>query len=84
MGWNSISVTDATHPLWQGLEVNPYFYYVHSYFPICAEHDAVACTTEYGDVFHGAVTRGKMVATQFHPEKSQHAGLQFLKNFLSL
>ena len=60
--------THLDHPIWKGLGPEPYFYYVHSYFPECAEPEVVACTTEYGRTFHGAVTRGRLFATQFHPE----------------
>lgn len=84
MGWNAVKPTQPDHLMWNELGAEPYFYYVHSYFPVCEEQDALACTTEYGETFHGAVTRGRMMATQFHPEKSQHAGLQLLKNFLTI
>jgi len=84
MGWNAVHPAQPDHPMWQGMSDEPYFYYVHSYFPECQQDGVVACTTEYGETFHGAVAQGKMIATQFHPEKSQHAGLQLLKNFLSL
>ncbi|WP_018969094.1 imidazole glycerol phosphate synthase subunit HisH [Rubritalea marina] len=84
MGWNGVTPHDSQHTMWQGMSDEPYFYYVHSYFPRAEEAEAVACTTTYGNqTFHGAVTRGKLMATQFHPEKSQHAGLQLLKNFLN-
>lgn len=84
MGWNAVFPKQPDHIMWNQLEKIPYFYYVHSYFPVCEEDDALACSSEYGEVFHGAVARGKMMATQFHPEKSQHAGLQLLTNFLTL
>lgn len=85
MGWNGITPTHPEHPIWQGMSTEPYFYYVHSFFPKPDDQEAVACTTTYdSQTFVGAVTRGKLVATQYHPEKSQHAGLQLLKNFLSL
>lgn len=85
MGWNSVVPTDPTHPIWAGMDAQPYFYYVHSYFPQAEDESLVACRSTYGSqTFHGAVTKGKLVATQFHPEKSQHAGLQLLKNFLAI
>jgi len=83
MGWNAVKPTDPSHHMWKGMSEEPYFYYVHSYFPKCEESDVIACTTQYGASFHGAVTRGNVIATQFHPEKSQDAGLQLLKNFIS-
>lgn len=85
MGWNGVTPQYSDHPMWNGMSEEPYFYYVHSYFPKAEEADVVACVTTYGNqTFHGAVTRGNLFATQFHPEKSQHAGLQLLKNFLAL
>jgi len=85
MGWNGVTPQYSAHPMWNGMSEEPYFYYVHSYFPQAEEADVVAGVTTYGDqTFHGAVTRGNLFATQFHPEKSQHAGLQLLKNFLAL
>lgn len=85
MGWNGVTPQNADLPMWKGMSDEPYFYYVHSYFPQAEEADCVACVTTYGNqTFHGAVTRGNLIATQFHPEKSQHAGLELLKNFLAL
>jgi imidazole glycerol-phosphate synthase subunit HisH len=85
MGWNGVTPQNSNLSMWNGMSEEPYFYYVHSYFPQAEEADCVACVTTYGNqTFHGAVTRGNLIATQFHPEKSQHAGLQLLKNFLAL
>ena len=85
MGWNGATPQQPAHPMWNGMSEEPYFYYVHSYFPKAEEPEVVACVTTYGNqTFHAAVTRGNLIATQFHPEKSQHAGLQLLKNFLAL
>ena len=85
MGWNGVTPQNPNLSMWNGMSDEPYFYYVHSYFPQAEEADVVACVTTYGNqTFHGAVTRGNLIATQFHPEKSQHAGLQLLKNFLAL
>lgn len=85
MGWNGVTPQNSNLSMWNGMSEEPYFYYVHSYFPQAEEADCVACVTTYGNqTFHGAITRGNLIATQFHPEKSQHAGLQLLKNFLAL
>lgn len=85
MGWNAVDVGNDTHPIWEGLEKNPYFYFVHSYYPLYeGKESAIASSTEYGAKFHCAVAKGNLIATQFHPEKSQHAGLKLLKNFLQL
>jgi imidazole glycerol phosphate synthase glutamine amidotransferase subunit len=84
MGWNSVTPTDPGHPLWKDMPDEPFFYFVHSYYPDPASQEDVAATCNYGLPFAAAVTRGNLVATQFHPEKSQHNGLQLLRNFLAM
>lgn len=85
MGWNSASATRGETPVWQGLGTDPYFYYIHSYFPVPLDRAAVVAETTYGtQSFAGAVERGRMFACQFHPEKSQEAGLRLIRNFLGL
>ena len=83
MGWNSLALRNSDHPYWAGLEDEPFFYFVHSFYPVTSEEDAIAATCDYGEgPFCAAIQRDRLLATQFHPEKSQHAGLQLLKNFL--
>ncbi len=82
MGWNSAVLNQPEAAPWQGLGETPYFYYVHSYFPSLADSSLVAAETEYGVQFTGAIQRGRLVATQFHPEKSQKAGMKLIGNFL--
>jgi glutamine amidotransferase len=82
MGWNAARPVDPADPLWAGLGDSPYFYFVHSYFPEPADPTIVAMTTDYGDTFASAIRSGAVLATQFHPEKSQQAGLRLLANFL--
>lgn len=84
MGWNSVRLTDPAHPIWKGLPGEPYFYFVHSYFPVPETPETTAATCDYVLPFAAAVTRGNLVATQFHPEKSQHNGLRLLENFCAL
>lgn len=85
MGWNSVKGTRGDTRVWQGLGEDPYFYYIHSYFPEPAEPDVVVAETTYGtQTFAGAVERGNLFACQFHPEKSQDAGLRLIRNFLGL
>ncbi|MCP5534689.1 MAG: imidazole glycerol phosphate synthase subunit HisH [Akkermansiaceae bacterium] len=84
MGWNSVTPTDPGHPIWKGMPAEPFFYFVHSYYPEPANQDHVAATCDYALPFAAAVTRGNLIATQFHPEKSQHNGLQLLRNFIAL
>jgi len=83
MGWNAAVPLHPDDPLWKDLGGTPYFYFVHSYFPEPADPSIVAMETEYEGVrFASAVRRGRLLATQFHPEKSQQAGLHLLANFL--
>jgi imidazole glycerol-phosphate synthase subunit HisH len=82
MGWNAAALTHSEAPIWRGLQDQPYFYYVHSYFPEPADCGVIAAKSTYGtQTFAGAIQRGNLFATQFHPEKSQQAGLQLLENF---
>lgn len=61
----------------------PAFYFVHSYYPVPTDADMISATCEYGESFAASISRGAIHATQFHPEKSQTAGLALLGNFLS-
>ncbi|QJQ06887.1 imidazole glycerol phosphate synthase subunit HisH [Undibacterium piscinae] len=81
MGWNRVRQAQP-HALWQGIDDDAYFYFVHSYFaqPENALH--TVGTTDYGTTFACAVARDNIFATQFHPEKSAAAGLQLYKNFV--
>ena len=81
MGWNKVHQTQ-THKMWQNIPQDSRFYFVHSYYVSPAEQDIVAGKTEYGENFVSAITRDNLFAVQFHPEKSQHAGLTLLNNFL--
>jgi len=81
MGWNRVSQT-ISHPLWEGIADNSYFYFVHSYYVQPTERADVAGETEYGAKFCSAVARANIFATQFHPEKSAAAGLRLYRNFV--
>lgn len=81
MGWNTVQQV-VGHPLWHNIDNNARFYSVHSYYVQEGNSDLVAGSTEYGATFTSAIAQGKMFAVQFHPEKSQHDGLQLLKNFV--
>jgi glutamine amidotransferase len=80
MGWNAVEVL-ADHPVLQGIPTGTYFYFVHSYYAVPGEPGIAACRTVYGVPFAAAVGRGNRLAVQFHPEKSQAAGLRLLGNF---
>ena len=85
MGWNSASPRHPDAGNWQGLGAEPYFYFVHSYFPVPDDTAIVAATTRYGsDDFAAAIELPNLLACQFHPEKSQDAGLRLLRNFLRI
>ena len=70
--------------LLSGISNGDYVYFVHSYYAAPKDASIIALETTYGDTFASAVARGNLLATQFHPEKSQRAGLQMLKNFVAL
>ncbi len=83
MGWNSATATRGDTAVWHGLGDDPYFYYIHSYFPVPSDpNEVVARTTHGSQNFAGAIERGNLFACQFHPEKSQQAGLRLIRNFL--
>ncbi|HJU71144.1 MAG TPA: imidazole glycerol phosphate synthase subunit HisH [Paucimonas sp.] len=81
MGWNRVRQT-MSHPLWNDINDNSYFYFVHSYYAIPANPAHIAGETQYGVSFACAVGRDNIFATQFHPEKSAAAGLQLYRNFV--
>ena len=81
MGWNEVFQARA-HPLWEGIPDRSRFYFVHSYYPAPANAALTAATCVYGAPFTCAVARDNIFAVQFHPEKSQSAGLQLLSNFV--
>jgi len=80
MGWNQVNQAGA-HPLWRGIAQDERFYFVHSYYADADAPGEVTGWTEYGVRFVSAAGRNNVFAVQFHPEKSQHAGLALLGNF---
>lgn len=81
MGWNQVHQTRA-HPLWDGIEQDSRFYFVHSYHVVPSSLQVVAGTTQYGLPFASAVAQDLIFAIQCHPEKSAAPGLTLLKNFM--
>jgi imidazole glycerol-phosphate synthase subunit HisH len=81
MGWNEV-LQERAHPLWAGIADRSRFYFVHSYYPAPRDRALAAATCVYGAAFTCAVARDNIFAVQFHPEKSQSAGLQLLSNFV--
>jgi glutamine amidotransferase len=83
MGWNRVR-TVRPAPILAGLPEEPFFYFVHSYYVEPADQNVTAGITEYGSPFTSVIWRNNLFATQFHPEKSQAAGLRLLENFAGL
>lgn len=82
MGWNQVHQA-SPHPMWNGIENNARFYFVHSYCVQPADPSLTQGVCHYGVPFTCAVGRANIFAVQFHPEKSARDGLQLLKNFLN-
>ena len=83
IGWNSLTFPNPGR-LFEGIEENPYVYFVHSYYLKATEPSIVTAETEYGTLIHASVEKDNVFACQFHPEKSSSVGLSILKNFISL
>jgi glutamine amidotransferase len=81
MGWNEV-IQERAHALWERIADRSRFYFVHSYYPVPRDPALTAASCVYGAPFTCAVARDNIFAVQFHPEKSQSAGLQLLSNFV--
>jgi len=83
MGWNTVAWQTPGHPVARATtEGDGWFYFVHSYVARPADAAVIAAVTDYAGPFCSAVARGRLFATQFHPEKSQAAGMRLLQAFL--
>lgn len=83
MGWNDVRVL-TRHPLLKGIRTGDYFYFVHSFYAKPKTARLALANCKYGaQVFAAIVGNERIAATQFHPEKSQDAGLRLLRNFIS-
>ena len=80
MGWNQVYQSN-NHPIWEGIAKDERFYFVHSYFVETADQKPVAAQSIYSFPFTCAVAKDNIFAVQFHPEKSDAAGLTLLSNF---
>ena len=80
MGWNRVRQSKP-HALWNGIDDQSWFYFVHSYYVAPREKELITGETTYGGTFTCAVARDNVFATQFHPEKSAAAGLRIYENF---
>ena len=83
MGWNTVRFT-ASHPVFQGVPQDSYFYFVHSYYPAPTSTEGQAGVTDYGVPFCSVYALGNLVATQFHPEKSGAIGVRIYRNFAAM
>jgi len=81
MGWNQVH--HVQHPLWEGIEQDARFYFVHSYYVQTPEASLIQATSKYPQSFVCAVAKENLFAVQFHPEKSAAAGLKLLQNFIN-
>ena len=81
MGWNELSIVDAGSPLMRDIEDRTAVYFLHGYHFAPEARDCVVATTDHGGELVAAVQRGHIFGVQFHPEKSQGAGLAILRNF---
>ena len=79
VGWNDVEGRAGTVLAPEG----GVFYFVHSYHAVCSDQGDVAATCRYGEEFPAVLERGNVLATQFHPEKSQDEGLNILRRFLA-
>jgi len=76
IGWNQI---ESRHPVFENGE---WYYFVHSYYCVPSDESLIVATTDYGGPFCSAIARDNVLACQFHPEKSQHAGARVISHFL--
>ena len=83
MGWNRIQIT-KTSPLMKDVEDHAEFYFAHSYHLAINDQSDLLNETEYGIAFPSAIERNNIFGVQYHPEKSRHAGVQVLKNFIDM
>ncbi|MFH1327364.1 MAG: imidazole glycerol phosphate synthase subunit HisH [Candidatus Bathyarchaeota archaeon] len=82
IGWNTLKIVKPESPLCSGIPENAFVYFVHSYYAEVENRNDIDTLTEYGIEFPSVVSRKHVFATQFHPEKSGHVGLQMLENFV--
>ncbi len=83
MGWNQVYQNEKPHGMWNNIANGERFYFVHSYYVSPEDKDCAVGFGEYPERFVCAVAKENIFAVQFHPEKSAHAGLQLLSNFVN-
>lgn len=80
IGWNSLNI-QKHEGIYEGIDSNPYVYFVHSYYVKCKNRDLVSATTDYALEYDSSIESGNAFGLQFHPEKSSSVGLSMLRNF---
>ncbi len=83
IGWNEL-IINSEHPIFSGIKTGDHAYFVHSYWMSCKEESCIIAEVEYGALLTAAIANDNIVATQFHPEKSQKVGLKLISNFLKM
>jgi len=83
MGWNQLRIKNEC-PLLRDIPDDSYVYFCHSYYPVAQDKSVIAASTDYGINFASCVWQDNIYGVQFHPEKSQAAGLKILENFVNL
>jgi imidazole glycerol-phosphate synthase subunit HisH len=83
MGWNELVIT-ARHSIFDGIKTGDHAYFVHSYWMDCKNVGDILAKVDYGAPLTAAIANDNIVATQFHPEKSQQVGLKLINNFLKM
>ena len=81
MGWNEVTL-HSKHPVFDEIEENPRYYFVHSYHAICDKVENELTNTSYGYKFASAIVKDNIIGVQFHPEKSHKFGMKLMKNFI--
>ena len=81
MGWKELNFKKVECPLFAGLPERAHVYFVHGYYAVPCDSSLIAATADYPEPFCAAIWKDNVVATQFHPEKSQAVGLKMIENF---
>jgi glutamine amidotransferase len=81
MGWNTLSQVES-HPVFNGINVEDYFYFVHSFAAPVSEYTVARC--QYGSEFSAAIAKDNFIGCQFHPERSSDLGSKIIRNFLEM
>lgn len=84
IGWNTVFGINNRNGIFDGIDTNDMFYFIHSYYVVCDNKNDVISSTEHGIRFNSGISCGNIYGLQFHPEKSHDSGFIILKNFVNL